>query len=333
MDITPVFRTLLAAHGGPPPPPPPPHDPSRLNSFLQEAYRIHGHVAGLARYLRAVRAPYLALPSSHHHHHRHPRPATQHAPPGKKSASAANGAAPAPPEPAAALTDADRAAIEASTTSLLQTLSRAVDDLAAAARAAADLHAALAARERDARGLGVLGRWAAGAGVGGGVAKTEEERRREDEERDLALHRGGVVLGLKAELGRVAGVQAGMVEVRLRRARERGRSALHMQQQRRQQRVGGDAGWRAGGETEARMEAARAVRAEDEEKKEEGVESLLSPDQIRVFEREQEDMVKFYNSELLKIRFVPFPLPPLHRLTALARSSPPWRRSPRSRRS
>ena len=38
-----------------------------------------------------------------------------------------------------------------------------------------------------------------------------------------------------------------------------------------------------------------------------GVESMLSPGQIRMFEREQEDMVKFYNSELLKIRYRPSP--------------------------
>jgi hypothetical protein len=79
---------------------------------------------------------------------------------------------------------------------------------------------------------------------------------------------------------------------------ERGRSALRARE--------GRGGW--GGGTEKRMEAARAVE-EDEKggEEEEGVESLLSPGQIRMFEREQEDMVKFYNSELLKIRFVVYP--------------------------
>ena len=83
MDITPLFRQLLASRGAPPRPPPP-HDPARLNAFLQEAYRIHGHVADLARYLRRVRAPYLALPASSSR--RRPQP---------HAAAAAGGAAPA----------------------------------------------------------------------------------------------------------------------------------------------------------------------------------------------------------------------------------------------
>jgi syntaxin 18 len=300
MDITPLFRQLLASRGAPPRPPPP-HDPARLNAFLQEAYRIHGHVADLARYLRHVRAPYLALPAPSRR--RPPPPAA--AAPGRKGAPAAG--LPAPPA-GAALTDADRAAIEESTKQLLSTLSRAVSDLSRAAGAASELRAALAGRARDARGLGALGRWAAGAA--GAVARTPAEEARERADEDLAEHRRGVVFGLGGELERAAGVQRDMLAVRYERAVERGRSALRARE-RAGRGAAADAG-RGGGGAAARMEAARAVAAEGEERDGEdgGVESLLSPGQIRMFEREQEDMVKFYNSELLKIRYRPSPSPP-----------------------
>ena len=130
MDITPLFHQLLASRGAPPRPPPP-HDPARLNAFLQEAYRIHGHVSRTSRALPPpgrVRAPYLALPASSH---RRPRPPA--AAPGRKDAPAAAGL-PAPPAAGAgaALTDADRAAVERSTARLLSTLSGAVSDLSRA---------------------------------------------------------------------------------------------------------------------------------------------------------------------------------------------------------
>jgi syntaxin 18 len=349
MDITPLFRDLLSARGAQARPPPP-HDPARLNAFLQEAYRIHGHIADLARYLRRVRAPYLALPSSSHHHHHRAQP-HHAAAAGKRNAAAAAAAASAagphvpPAGDGVALTDADRSAIEQSTRELLSTLSRAVDDLSRTAKAASELQAALADRARDARGLGALGRWAAGAA--GAVRRTPAEEAREREERDVAEHRGGVALALGGELERAAAAQRDMLAVRYERAVERGRSALRARERRAAAAggggggVAGDARWaRGGGDAAARMEAARAVGVEDEKREgeeEAGVESLLSPGQIRMFEREQEEMVKFYNSELLKIRYglLPLAVVPLFDLSdhPTARSSPPSSRSPRSRRS
>src|ERR1700744_6560934 len=60
MDITPLFSQSLETHSSRPLKANP-FDIDSINSFLQEAYRINRHIADLTKYLRSIRAPYLAL--------------------------------------------------------------------------------------------------------------------------------------------------------------------------------------------------------------------------------------------------------------------------------
>jgi hypothetical protein len=305
MDITAVFNDDLAAHNCPPTTPYS-FNPESLDSFLSEAYRINGHITELTRYLRSIRAPYLALGS----HHR-PAPASSSSSSSYRLKPANGALDPASKE--RHMTDADRKRIEEDTKDLISGIATRIHTLADNAQTESRLAALIARKARAKRGLGVLGRWAAG---GAAVAKTGAERDEEAREEGVVLHREAVVYFLQRRLEGVSKTQRDMVAVRLERTVERNKSVLD------QAGIesgplgfggGGVEGGRAGfaEESAAAYGSVTAVELEDEsrERQDRDLDALLSPEQMQMFEREQNDMVKHYNSELQKIRCVQNPHP------------------------
>jgi syntaxin 18 len=97
-----------------------------------------------------------------------------------------------------------------------------------------------------------------------------------------------------------------MVEVRVKREVERSRSILY------KARGPATSGLVDGiGVSGGSTNYPSSVELEKDQAQERAaMESSLSPEQIQLFEREQEDMLKHYNSELNKIKYlIPFPLP------------------------
>jgi len=285
MDITTLFSKCLPADS----PPLKDHaiELSTLNAFLQEAYRINRHISDLTKYLRSIRAPYLAL-GTHNPQHtatsRHTR---------------LNGSANSSRNQDK-ITDADRGRIEEETKGLISGLSRAIRELSDAANADVNMSAAIAERQRNKRGLGALGRWAAGGGM---IAKSPEEILEDEKRETLRLHREGVLWFLQKRLEVVSEQQRSMVEVRLQRAVEKNKSMLY--------KAGLDSSTleamppmkidKTGGINGSAEKNAVEI---EQEAKEPSINDLLSPEQVQMFEEEQEDIVKYYNSELQKIRFV-----------------------------
>jgi syntaxin 18 len=297
MDITPLLAQSLSSHSSRPLLAHP-FDIDTLNSFLQEAYRINRHISELTKYLRSIRAPYLAL-GPH-------RPA-----PSSRATGRVNGG-PAHASKDGRMTDDERKAVEQETKELINSLQRKISELDRAAKVSNELQAQLAQRTRSKRGFGVLGRWAAGGGV---VEKSPEELDEEAKEETIRVHREGVIFFLQKRLERVSEKQRDMVAVRLQRTVERNKSSLY--------KAGVDAESSSMGMAELRMSKSRTqhgqaangyagadyIQLEDEKEKKDqgpGIESMLSPEQIQMFESEQEDMVKYYNSELQKIRYESF---------------------------
>ncbi|KAF2663930.1 hypothetical protein BT63DRAFT_430177 [Microthyrium microscopicum] len=274
MDITPLFSTVLSQTTSPPLQAHPFDLPS-LTTFLQEAYRINTHISSLAHYLRSIRAPYLALSNTTH----------------TRSTRATN-------SNGKSMSDADRKHIDTETKTLLTNLSSAIASLSAAATADAEARAAIAQKSRN-KGLGALGRWAAG---GGAVVRSLEEREREEREETVRRHREGVVWFLQKRLEAVSEVQWGMVAVRLQRAVERNKSVLYKGMG--DGIVGNGTMGNGSAMTNGGGMAARAVEIERQEKSGASLSEVLSPEQVQMFEAEQEDMVRYYNSELQKIRAV-----------------------------
>jgi syntaxin 18 len=318
MDITAIFASSLSSHKSASKLTTHAFDLAALNSFLQEAYRINAHITDLTRYLRSIRAPYLALGS-----HR-PTPAAKHA------RTKTNGSL------SQAMSDADRKRIETDTKTLLTTLSSAIRDLSSAATADDEARKAISERTRSKRGFGALGgtlgRWAAGTDGVLAPARTAAEKLEEDKQEGIRIHREGVLWFLQRRLEAAGEVQRDMVAVRLQRAVERNKSVMYR------------AGMELDGPARASMNishskgidgqnnAAGVVEIERESSQQQSLNELLSPEQIQMFEKEQDSMVKFYNSELQKIKFVVFYIfrfELLLTISQLGPSNPLFTKSPR----
>lgn len=177
-----------------------------------------------------------------------------------------------------------------------------------------------------------MARWAAGAagdgegdGDGGKGGKSAEQVLEEEREETLAAVRSSVLWFLGRELEKVAEWQRGMVERRVKREVERGRSVLYLVKGgvsdgygdggQTQAEPGQDGDWRRGGVGGGKygFEAAQAAEAEEEEKKKssgrrrvEGVEEQLTPEQLQLFASENRDMLKHYEDTLDQVRYVSF---------------------------
>jgi syntaxin 18 len=295
MDITPLFSQSLESHSSRPLKAHP-FDIDSINSFLQEAYRINRHIADLTKYLRSIRAPYLAL-------------GTHRSAPSNRATNRPNGSAQGPlhADKDGHMTDDERKAIEVETKDVINSLKRKITEIDRTVKVSSELAAQIAEKTRSKRGFGALGRWAAG---GATVEKAPEELEQEAKDETVRVYREGVIFFLQMRLERVSELQRDMVAVRLQRTVERNKSSLY--------RSGVDAEMfgmgatpvnrsRFQGNTTNASAGSDLIQLDEENEKkgqDPGIASLLSPEQIQMFETEQEDMVRFYNSELLKIRYL-----------------------------
>ena len=156
----------------------------------------------------------------------------------------------------------------------------------------------------------MLGRWAAGGGTGG--EKSPEQEVEEERLRFVAVHRDSVLWFLGRRLEGVGEVQRGMMERRLEREVERGRSVLHKikgsggaggfdlgemngyapQEEGRGGAGGGSSGYKGG----------RGAAMDEEDRRQ--IEQQLSPEQLQLFARENQDMLKHYEDTLDQVRCV-----------------------------
>jgi syntaxin 18 len=262
---------------------------SKINEFLREAYRINSHITELTNYLRSIRGAYLAL-QSHRPRARHNalHDSTSSLPAADKN------------QP---LTDQDREKIDVETRYLLTTISSAVRQLSETAKLSSDLDASLAQQRRSKKGLGLLGRWAAGGGV---ESKSPEELEEEAAFETIKMHRDGVIWYLQRRLEIAAEKQRSMTEIRVQREVEKHRSILYKAKGLDDGIGVSSGGYGSGGESwNASTSSSVGVdmdREEYERQQRQAMETMLTPEQVQMFEREQQDMVKQFNENLQKIR-------------------------------
>jgi syntaxin 18 len=293
MNIISQFNDCLATAGSPPIQPFV-FNLQAINEFLQEAYRIHSHISELTAYLRTIRSPYLSLQSQRLATHRAKHSALQDAnlPKGDKS------------QP---LTDVQRERVDTETRQLLTTISGAVRQLSETAQISLDLDESVARQKRSRGGLGALGRWAAG---GGATSKSQEEIEEDSKRETLKKHRDGVVWYLQRRLESAAEMQRDMMEKRLTRDIERSKSVLY--KARGPETMGLIDGIGVSNGTTNTLSAVELDTEEQSAMKREAMEAMLSPEQIQLFEQEQQDMLRHYNSELNKIKYVVTSFLPSH---------------------
>lgn len=130
--------------------------------------------------------------------------------------------------------------------------------------------------------------------------ETEERENEEDKLRTLSIHREGVIWLLKTRLEKASELQRGQQEIRLQRQVERGKSILYkappgsVPLSHTSVPISSSSGTAA-------SSAGRVVSLEDEEKK--SIENILTKDQLQLFEKENEALMKHYEDTLDQVRY------------------------------
>lgn len=154
----------------------------------------------------------------------------------------------------------------------------------------------------------MLGRWAAGASGGD---KSPEQMVEEARRETSAMHRDSVLWYLGKKLEGVGEVQRGMMERRLEREVERGRSVLYKVKGNvgagdgvNGVGMGGGGGEGMNGRAGKGRSAFRGGEEMGEDESRKDIEQQLSPEQLQLFARENQDMLKQYEDTLDQVRSV-----------------------------
>lgn len=316
-DLTPLFSQLVESHGAKRAGQKQGHDGQSdaipvhaVDEFLKEANRIvrppsppysnttqqynnvltnlqNAHITSLLRYLKSIRQSYLstAPPPPPSRRRLHPQPS-----PSSSSSS----------PPTKHLTDHDRDSIDSSTALLLRDLSSSIANLASAETLRRETQASLLRKRFGDHLNNRLWKWAGGSGEGP-VPRSGEQEDGEEAERTVKAVRESVLWTLRRGLEGAAEVQRGMVEKRIERAREREKSVLYKNKS-----VGKGEG---NGVPEERNVVATSASAtgpvRDVSMGQEDVaaiEAQLSPEQLQLFEQENDSMLKHYEETLSKVQ-------------------------------
>ncbi|CAG8970809.1 hypothetical protein HYALB_00001596 [Hymenoscyphus albidus] len=268
-DLTPLLDELLKSHDAKPM-----TSPSltlqNIDEFQKEAYRINSHIASLNAYLKKIRQSYLST-----------------APPPRRTRLATN------EKQWPFLTDRQREEIDAETKQLLRELNASIRHLADAEQLRQDTERTLS-REKFARlGLGSLGKWAAG---GAGQTKSSDQQLEEARANAISGHRESVLWYLRQKLQECGGIQASMMEKRILREVEKNKSVLansklHMPE------LGGFENAAAVPSSSYKSSAALPMETQQMDP-----ETELSQEQVQMFEQENQDMLRLYESKLDQVR-------------------------------
>lgn len=139
--------------------------------------------------------------------------------------------------------------------------------------------------------MGALGRWAAGGAI---TAKSVEEEAEEAKANTIKAHREGIIWSLQNQLEECGRFQSGMMEIRLMREVEKSKSVLYKAR-------GTMPSIKDDGATNGDYRS-KTTAAQDESSA--VAETQLDPEQLQLFAQENQDMLKQYEDQLDKVRYV-----------------------------
>ncbi|KAL1967055.1 hypothetical protein VTN77DRAFT_3579 [Rasamsonia byssochlamydoides] len=267
-----------------------------VDEFLKEAYRINSHINSLLRYLQSIRHSYLSIATA---------PAvsstTTSTYSSRRTLSTSTTSTTHSTQPHTKhLTDQDRDSIDSSTALLLRDLSSSISNLSSAESLRQETEASLL-RKKYGHANSAIWRWASGGGAAL-QAKTPEQERDEETARTIRTVRESVLWYLRRGLEAAAEAQRGMVEKRIERVREREKSVLY-----KAAAATAAAATPASGGAPAGGDAAGAGAVHDTaltmaDSEVADIESQLSPEQLQLFEEENDAMLKHYEDTLSKVK-------------------------------
>ncbi|KAF8477106.1 hypothetical protein BDZ91DRAFT_843826 [Kalaharituber pfeilii] len=295
MDITPLFNEALSAHNAPVIPigrnPPPPVD-----KFLREAYLIESHISNLTRDLLAIRQSYLSIA-------RAPLPNRVRRTNSSSSISSFDGAA-----DRRYLTDKERDDIDMEAKAVIRDSLTAIQRLESAEKIRIDTEKMQYRKRRRKLDLGKVfqGGWKS--------LLVDEENEKEDEEDDhmkvIRLHREGVIWLLKTKLEKASEIQRTQQETRVMRQVERSKDMLYKATGAPvpPSRPGSSTGpstaeiYRDGSMPHRGTESGWGGVGSVLQDEKEDIEQTLSPEQLQIFAKENQDMMKYYEDTLDQVR-------------------------------
>ncbi|KAI2472444.1 hypothetical protein F4781DRAFT_383621 [Annulohypoxylon bovei var. microspora] len=271
-DLTPVFNGFLKQHEA--------SVTKRsfsldtLDDFLKEAYRINSHIASLHADLRSIRQSYLST-----------------AQPRKTLIRTAQKDKQSRP-----LSDREREEIDANSKKMLRELNASIRRLADVEQARSEIESRVI-QKKFARGLGALGAWASG---GMAISKSPEHTAAEERAKTISIHRDSVLWLLRHRLQECVKTQQDMMEIRLMREIEKNRSVLA--KSRRQEAPLAAVGnmHETGGAADAKRRASQPLPPDETPSN--IPTGDLTEEQIQMFERDNQDMLKHYESTLDQVR-------------------------------
>ena len=193
------------------------------------------------------------------------------------------------------MTDRQREEIDAETKQLLRELNASIRNLADAEQLRQNTATTVTRRKFAKLGLGSLGKWAAG---GAGQTKSTEQELEESKANAISNHRESVIWYLRQKLQECGSFQATMMEKRIMREMEKRRSVLAnsdmdlMPDILAPSPISPSVNYQG---MPAHMETKSQQQYQGEE---------LSAEQIQIFEKENQDMLKHYESTLDQVRYV-----------------------------
>ncbi|KAG5940192.1 hypothetical protein E4U53_007650 [Claviceps sorghi] len=269
-DLTSTFNALLVEKGAATASGKVALDVDTLDGFVKEAYRINSHITSLHRELKDVRQAYLSTAQ--------PRRIPGH-----------NSAAGKPQ----VLTDREREDVDVNAKQMIRELNASIRGLDDAEQLRRETESAIV-RKKFASGLSALASWASGDGTS---RKTAEHLAAEAQAQQTGIHRDGILWFLRQRLELCCRTQQDMMESRLSREMEKSRGMLVP--------PAGDfadfsptseKAWRAS------TSASSSDNNKDGNNNHMSVTEGLTQEQVQMFEQDNQDMVKHYESTLDKVR-------------------------------
>lgn len=192
------------------------------------------------------------------------------------------------------LTDRQREEIDAEAKQLLRELNASIRNLADAEQLRQNTEITVIRKKYARLGLGAIGSWAAG---GAGHTKSYEQEQDEAKASTIIMHRESVLWYLRQKLQECGRFQGSMMEKRLLREMEKNRSVLANSRPAPVTDYDFNEGTKStttySGRSMAHNESPVFNPEED-----------LTPEQIQLFEKENQDMLKHYESTLDQVRSV-----------------------------
>lgn len=144
-----------------------------------------------------------------------------------------------------------------------------------------------------------MGRWAAGGAI---TAKSPEEELEEAKANTIKAHRESIIWSLQNALEQCGQFQSSMMEIRLMREVEKSKSVLYKT---RATMPSNDYGSMNGGSSaNGASKDVQGTTSHGQDESNAAIEQQLDPEQLQLFAQENQDMLKQYEDQLDKVRYV-----------------------------